>query len=193
MEPDAGLAREYDHCNPEETRILRKRTKRWPQSCRTTYPCLIAQPEHVVGANGKGLAIARPRNRRDNAVEWRRLEQLPSETVPHFVCAVLTTAHDQPVHCVPVSLHDDTIVGFPLDLSCIRLNRLDDQFLAGCVQDDLIAGTPANGVHRLCCRRTDSTSTPTSTLCLSARKPTTPTTNRMWQWVTATFHCVTTL
>ena len=87
---------------------------------------LVAQPQHVEGADGKVATVWRPGDAGDRVLISGGGVELPAVGVPHAVLAVLSAGDDQVVDGVPLGREHRRVVRFPHRLLRRRCERPDD-------------------------------------------------------------------
>ncbi len=106
---------------------------------------LVAEPNHLEGANSEDFTIGTPLDAVDDMVIGRRGVELAAERVPDSVLVVLAGTHDQVVGRAPIRMQHDTVVSLPVCCLLARGGRLDVVSLALAVQN-LVIGAPADAI-----------------------------------------------
>ena len=106
---------------------------------------LVAESNHLEGANREHFTIWTPLDTVDDMVIWCRGVQLSAKGVPDAILVVFASTHDQVVCRAPVSVQHDTVMSLPMCCFLARGGRLDVQTLSLAVQD-LVIRAPADAI-----------------------------------------------
>ena len=101
---------------------------------------LVAETEHLEGADGEDLTIRSPLDRGDHMVIRQRVVKLSTELVPDAILRVFTSRNNQIVGRVPVACQNDAIVSFPANLLVSRQSWFNDQVLVTAVENGVAIG-----------------------------------------------------
>jgi len=111
---------------------------------------LVAELDHVEGADAEVLAVGRPAASGDGVVVGRRGVEEDSVRVPDLVPAVFAAGQDHVVLRVPVHVeHAAVVVSFPSQLAETRLQGFDVDHFARTANHLVVFRVPGHAVDRL--------------------------------------------